>query len=307
MNKLARRTHAAAPPPDAGGDWSARARDLAGILAPTTAVTALLLFFGYIGTRARFEYFGLHLDLAGLSNQSLMLYGLEVLYVPAALVLLATLVAIGVHGAVSWLTTDRERRRAALSTAAFLMAAGALLTARATIGLLVQRVSRAEVPGTSALALALGPVLLAYGGWAAAKVLSRPSSGRFAEWYTSAAVVRLRRLLAITVTGLALVGLFWAANSFAWAFGQGQAMNDAVDLPNRPEIVLDTKEALAGLPAGVEETPLTGEFKHRYTGLRLLVAAGDRLFLVPAVWTAQSRTLLVPYDDRIRLQMVPHY
>lgn len=305
MDKLARRPRAPEPPADPAPDWGTRLKDLAGILAPTTAITALLLYFGYIGTRARFAYFGVYLDLTGLSNQDLMLYGLEVLYVPAALVLLAVLLGAAGHAAVSWLTGAPEHRRAALATAAALLIAGVLLLARATIGLLVVRVSRTEIPGTSALALASGPILISYAGWAAATVLVRDGTARFPRWYTGPAIVRVRRLITVAVSGLVLVGLFWAANSFAWAFGQGRAVDDAGQLPYRAEVLLDTKEPLADLPPGVEETPLAGEFKHRYHGLRLLVAADDRLFLVPAPWTDQARTLVVPYDDQIRLQLVP--
>jgi hypothetical protein len=38
--------------------WLSRAKDLASFAAPVTLLTGLLVYFGYIGTRARFEYFG---------------------------------------------------------------------------------------------------------------------------------------------------------------------------------------------------------------------------------------------------------
>jgi hypothetical protein len=322
VNRLARRARGPAPagPPETGDaahtgpGWAARLKDLAGLIAPTTAITALLVYFGYVGTRARFAYFGVYLDLTELSNQNLVLYGLEVLYVPAALVLVAILVAAGCHAAVSWLVTSPGRGFGALSAAAFAAVAGVLLLARALVGILVVRVSRTEVPGTSALALALGPALIAYGGWTAGAVLSRraggpPGTGRFAQWHAEARTARLRRLVTVTAAGLVLIGLFWAANSFAWAFGQGRAVDDALELPARPELVLDTKEPLVDLPEGVTAVALPAgreqAFRYRYRGLRLLVAAGDRLFLVPARWTGQSRTLVVPYDDEIRIQLVP--
>ena len=226
--------------------------------------------------------------------------------------LLAILAGAGCHAAVSWLVRTPEHRRVALTAAAFIMIAGLLLVARAVIGLLVVRVSRSESPGTSALALTLGPVLIAYGSWAAGTVLSgrneaHPRVARFAQWHASPGITRLRRIVAVVTAGLVLVGLFWAANSFAWAFGQGRAVDDALELPGRREVVLDTKEPLVELPVGVSEAllPAGSEEGFRYYGLRLLVAAGDRLFLVPAEWTEQGRTLVVPYDDQIRIQLVP--
>src|ERR1700754_771735 len=108
MNKLARRVSSPASLAPAV-DWGSRIRDIAGIVAPTTAVTALLLYFGYIGTRARFAYFGVYLDLTEISNQDRVLSGLEVLYVPAALVLLAILAGADCHAAVSWLVAQPGR------------------------------------------------------------------------------------------------------------------------------------------------------------------------------------------------------
>jgi hypothetical protein len=51
-----------------------------------------------------------------------------------------------------------------------------------------------------------------------------------------------------------------------------------------PEIIIDTKEPLVGLPSGVSETALTatgkdGAFAYRYRGFRLLLASGGQLFL----------------------------
>jgi hypothetical protein len=139
------------------------------------------------------------------------------------------------------------------------------------------RVSQTEVPGTSALAL--GPVLIAYAGWAAGTVASRRAGPRLTRWHGDPRVTRLRRVVAVVTAGLVRVGLFWAVNSFAWAFGQGRAIQDALDLPTDPEVVLDTKEPLIDLPEGVTEVrlPASSEdqaFRYRYRGLRLLVAAG---------------------------------
>jgi hypothetical protein len=109
--------------------------------------------------------------------------------------------------------------------------------------------------------------------------------------------------------GLALTGLFWAGTSFAWRLGQGRAYDDALQLPDRPEVVLDTGERLIDLRPYVQESSLPtepgGKFRYRYHGLRLLLQAAGRLLLVPEHWTARGRTLIVPYDDSIRLQVIP--
>jgi len=113
----------------------------------------------------------------------------------------------------------------------------------------------------------------------------------------------------LRLAGLVFAGLFWAANGFAAGFGTGRAVDDATALPRRPEVVLDTKERLVDPPEGVTETPLPVEegqtYKYRYRGLRLLLATGGRLFLVPQHWDDQGRTLVVPNDSQLRLELVP--
>lgn len=285
---------APAPAPEAGlatklSQWGA-------VIAPTTVVTAMLLYFGYIATRARFAYFGVYLDLTDLSSRDLVLYGIEVLYLPVALLLLAALVVGAGHFGATRLTG-----RAGLMAAGLVGLTGVLLSARAVIGLVVAHVSRDEAPGSTALALAAGPVLIAYAAGLAAR--ARPPGA----WYAESR--RLRRAGVAAIAGLAVTGLFWAGTSFAWRLGEGRAYDDALRLPDRPEVVLDTGERLVDLPPYVRETPLAAEpgatYHYRYRGLRLLIQAGGRLFLVPEHWTVQGRTLILPYDESVRLQVIP--
>jgi hypothetical protein len=156
----------------------ARLRELAGIVAPTTVVGALLFYFGYVATRARFEYFGVYLDIADLSNQSLLLYGLEVVYVPAALAFLAVLATVAAHGAVRWLLGDPARDHVSLLVALAAALGGLLLVGRALVGMLVPDIEdREPVPGTTALALASGPALVAYAVWLTGRVTAGKPDG----------------------------------------------------------------------------------------------------------------------------------
>jgi hypothetical protein len=312
---------------------------VANFVAPVTVVTSLLLYFGYVGTRARLEYFGVYLDMANLSNLDLVLYGMEVIYFPAAMVFLALFVGAVLHGAMTWLLTSPGRDTTSLAIAALTATLGVLAIGRATVGIFSVDVSRTEVPGTTPLALALGPVLVAYGAWIGRQVSRRQavaagSGTRLLDWFGGPRTKRTRQVALAGVGGLLVAGLFWAANSFAWAYGSGRAYDDAMYLPDRPEVVVDTRERLVDPPPGVGETllgpapartvspgtvspgpapagtvsadPAEGAaFRYRYTGLRLLLEADGRLFLVPAGWTSQSRTLVLPYDQDVRVQLVP--
>jgi hypothetical protein len=319
------RPHAApATEPEAGAGLASRISQWATVVAPTPVATAMLLYFGYIGTRARFAYFGVYLDLTELSSRDLVLYGLEVLYLPVAVLFLSVLALALVHLAAIWATarpvvptrkqsggTAAYRRGIVLIVAGVVALAGVVLVARAVIGLVLGHVAREEHPGTTALALATGPALLAYACWLAVRVTVHGDGAGsvLPAWYATPAVRKLRHTALAGVAGLALTGLFWAGTSFAWRLGEGRAYDDALQLPQRPEVVLDTGDRLVDLPPFVQESTLPaapgGKFHYRYRGLRLLLQAGGRLFLVPTYWNAQGRTLIVPYDDSVRLQVIP--
>ncbi|WP_329331652.1 hypothetical protein OG866_02505 [Streptomyces sp. NBC_00663] len=283
---------------------STRVRKLAEAIGPTTLATALLVYFGYVATRARYEYFGVPLDMTGLSNQDLMLQGLEVVYVPAALMFLGILTCVGIHAFVKWLLAHDtgsgvSTNRALLAYLIILI--GMLLIARALIGMFHPDSNTSVVIGATPLSLAIGPAAVAYGVWVYAQQRGRPLLSQ-----------RLARNGALAAVGLFIAGLFWASTQLAWAYGTGRGEEDAAELVDRPEVVIDTKDPLDGLPTGVTETPLdakgkdAGAYHHRYAGFRLLLSSGGRLFLVTPDWMlGRDRTVVLPYGDDVRVQLLP--
>lgn len=162
---------------------------------------------------------------------------------------------------------------------------------RGAVGLLSTVIARNEFPGITPVTFGLGLPITAYGAWIFRQTRNRPV------------------VLMIVLVGIATLGLFWATNSFAAAYGRGRAHQVAAALHTRPAIVLDTKERLYVTLPGVTETALAKEegqtFRFRYRGLHVLIAAGGRLFLVPAQWNDMAGTVVVPYSDTVRIQFFP--
>jgi hypothetical protein len=127
---------------------------------------------------------------------------------------------------------------------------------------------------------------------------------------------REARRNAVVLTWLALaVCVFWTTATLAEWTGEGAARRTARHLDRLPAVVVDTPEQLhLGLApeAGVAESALPAlpaqegqEYRFRYRGLRLLIQAGDRMFLVPERWTPSGSTVLVPMDEvRVRFRFV---
>jgi hypothetical protein len=87
----------------------------------------------------------------------------------------------------------------------------------------------------------------------------------------------------------------------------GLAKHQANNLQDLPSVIVDTDERLY-LPAesGVQETPLPGSedatYRFRYWGLRLLIVGDGQLFVVPNRWHSSDTTLVLPFDESVRVQ-----
>ncbi|TDB86110.1 hypothetical protein E1264_18980 [Actinomadura sp. KC216] len=295
-----RRRPAEEPAADPAQDWTQRLATLSTFGPPTTIIAGVLIWYGYVATLQRFRYFGVDLQLTELANQDLLKFGVEVAYPAAALLLLIVLVAMAAHALIGAVVLP-SRPRLARGLGAAIALTGLALLVRALVGLLSTDVARNETPGVTPLSLTACAPLLVYGFWLARHAGSREPVMDGAE--------RGARLAAIAI---GVMGLFWAANSLAGEVGVARAYDDAKNLGKLPEVVLYTKEPLVDAPRETEHADF-GEkvaYRHRYRNLRLLLASGGRLFLVPLTWkptdsTARISTFVIPYDENVRLQLIP--
>jgi hypothetical protein len=285
------------------GGWSDRIKGVAEVVAPLTLLTALLSYFGYVSSYSHFAYFGIDLSTLGMSTQDLVLRSVAALYIPLLVLLAAALVAYLLHGAVRDVLASGARRRLAFWAGMFTGIVGLLLLVRAGYGIALPVVAETEFPATTPLCLGLGALWGGYGAHVA--LLARGRAGG----PPGAAAARAIRAVTVAIGGVVVLSLFWATNSFASAYGRGQAAVDSTRLVERPSIVLDTKERLYLRFPGVDETALPvadgQEFRFRYRGFRLLIEANGKLFLIPERWRDGGGVLAVPHDDSSRAQFEP--
>jgi hypothetical protein len=275
--------------------WFERLERIASVAAPTTVATALLFYFGYVATYSRFAYFGIDLAVLDMSMPETLLRGAEAIYVPLAGMLLLGFAAATAHRGARWGAARLDRRgRQVLAGAVAVLGAAAVV--RGVIGIVVPVVSRDEFPGTTPIAFGFGPPLIGYAVW----IVRQPVRGRWrVRPHESGAVVALVAVM--------LLGLFWATNSFASAYGRGIASTVAVTIRyERPAALLDTKERLYTTLPDVTETVLPveegQEFRYRYRGLYLLAEGGGNLYLVSPEGGGIAGTIVVPFGDTVRVQ-----
>lgn len=281
------------------GQLERRIKLLTGILAPTTVLTALLFYYGYVTTAAEYAYFGISMGSLGLSMQDVLLKSVAVLYVPLGVLFFCGLVAVWGHIWLIETGSSRLGARRVLRMGMVLATLGTVAFLRGVVGVFAHDVARTEPIALSPICLGLGICMMAYGRHLRRRVANAAPSGYADSWKESVGTV--------LVCGLIVLSLFWAANSFAAAYGRGRAVNLVEGLSRRPAVVLDTVDRLYIHYPGVTEGAIPGSedrvFKYRYRGLRLLVEANGRLFLLPDQWdAADGATLVVRSDADIRLQ-----
>ena len=99
------------------------------------------------------------------------------------------------------------------------------------IGVVLPEVSKTEPTGVTPLALAAGPLLLAYAG----RMAGFPPPGT------------PRQVTAGAISVFTALSLFWAANRFAFTLGLSRSYDEISDKSAAYMVVLDTKESLEDL------------------------------------------------------------
>ncbi|MGC5166841.1 hypothetical protein [Luteimicrobium sp. DT211] len=272
------------------------------VAAPATLLSALLFYFGYVYTQAYFWYFGLEVELVGLSTREVIQRSPLPLFLPLVGIVLVVVLVVAV----------RRRADARLAAAATDPAAAARLERRGTA------------------------VVLAGAGLVAAGLVLLVGAGAFDGWFAYPLVTPVLLAVGGTVAGLGLrysrlrttvtaVGVwvvvaaaaFWATSTVADALGRGAARDLAADFSDLPAVVVDspvdlhlTNTVRAPRDLCVEragEDPdracvKAGGPRYRYTGLRVLVRGPDATFVVPARWDPHGSTVRLSDDLHARFQ-----
>jgi hypothetical protein len=290
---------AVTPAPEKGGHHlSLSISDIVTVIGPVGLLTGVLYYFGYVSARAFYSYFGISLSILDIPSNSYLLGDADTFFKPVAAVLIVSILAFAVHQLVSqvlgWL-----RRPWVIG---FLIGLGAVTGALAGFGLL----GLFGQPGglASAVALAVAGLLAEYIAWIATRfpVISAK---------VQVAVRRGKNLRRGLILALVLIAIFWAVADVAYQRGISEARLVEFSLPIRSQAVVysDRDLDMPGHDVGI--TVLRGKdsaYRYRYNGLRPLLYAHDRWFLLPVGWTHDNgETVIVLQDDpgHVRVDLAP--
>ncbi|MBN6055118.1 hypothetical protein JYK22_24490, partial [Nonomuraea sp. RK-328] len=284
----------------AGSREGKGAFDAIGLITVLVSVgAAVLLYMGWAYLDGYLRLFNLRPTDMGFGVHEYALYGVNLLSPDVApwLAAVPLVLAAAVH-----------RARLAAFVPVRLRAAGRRLAGRKAVRLVVDLRFTGVVLTTLALAFALvgvsavgvstyhvivplvfGPLLLTW------PLRGRPYS----------------RVAFATSAGIAILCLLWTGGLYAQERGGRNAEQLAATLTGRTQVAIYSAGTLALNAPGVTPDHFpTGAFKHRYTGLRLLMARGERYYLIPLIsleqWKAgDGRTFVLKENDDLRVELMP--
>jgi hypothetical protein len=260
-------------------------------VAPTTVITAICVYFGFVSTRQFLSYFGIDSNAIGFTTSDYVMTSISVLYAPI-LVLLAAwagLLWIGVYARSVAADGRRPGLIRGMGWAAVVV--GALLAVRGIVGVLASQFAVIHSTLLTPMALGVGTVLLVIGYWLLTKpgtdVTPRPfASAERASLFVAAAVV--------------VMALFWVTNLFATRYGEMEAESTAAKLWSKETaVILETTERLDPPRKLIRESTVAASevVMYRYECFRPLVVRGTQWVLVPAKWTPENGYAVVVADD----------
>jgi hypothetical protein len=280
------------------------------VVAPTTFVTALLYYFGWVSTGAEFGNFGLAQSLLGLSTTDYVLRSVAPMFWPLSLLVMVVIFGFLLHLALM----RTLPRSSALAQRWVPIAIGLVGLIFLWQGVAVPF----EIPRAVAdygftppqIFLAAGIALTSYAGYLWDRL--RVPAAQRRPWVATSPWAA--RGLVVFPILLVLLFIFWAVSDYAAAYGRTHAKEVEGKLDERSSVTVYSAKRLyiddsadSGSGSGVHEEPLPegdGAYRYRYQGLRLLGRSNDRYFLLPGNWSPGHPVTIVLLDsDTIRVEL----
>ncbi|GAA3623561.1 hypothetical protein GCM10022419_131500 [Nonomuraea rosea] len=268
---------------------------LAQIVAPTTFVAAVLMYFGALRTNSMYFVLGVNSSMLGFSFQDYVLRSVQVAVEPLVLFLLALLLMLlaapFAHQVL--IRSIAGHRTAAVRTIL-------VLTVLGVAGIVVTLAVLANwlhAPFfVMPLCLDLGVILLFCSAYLSTRVSSGPAVSLTGQ------IIQRSVLVA-----LLLVSVLWVVADRAVRVGLQDADEIAANPSNLMAAVVYAPQRLHLEGPGITEKVFpdpNAKYRYRYTGLRLLLHSDRRYFFVPACWGTSpgARTIALPADDSLRLE-----
>lgn len=283
-------------------------RGLAAIIAPTSLITALIYYFGWVRTSIQATYMGLDDSLFGYSTTDYLLLGAPSMFWPIVFGLLVGLGLLLMHGAIRvWLRPSEEedgvlapaRRRRLKRLIGLICLIGVISLVLGLVGASSRAPTRFFV-WAGPVGLGFGVVLAAYAIYLYLSFLGPGPYGGLSDEFKA-----LRFAGPGLVMLLLFLMLFWGISHYFALTGIDLADQVEAQLASQPSVVIYSPTRLQ-LGPPVVQTELDGEesqYKFAYSGLKLLFRAEGQLFLRPSDPNSDAN-IVIPENDSLRFEFI---
>ena len=266
------------------------------VVAPTTLLTALLLYFGRMHATGLFRYLGVQYSVLDLTAQDYLVRSADGMIPPLVVVAGATVLGLWIREVLIRVVPPDSRRRTDLVLGPLLAVTGLVLVGLAIADTTQNGQVFPSFPEARGLGLAIGALLLAFAARLVRSLLPTPRSpgsvALMAEW--------------AAVFALVSVGLFWAVGTYAVGVGETRGRQLGAAPPDLYAVTLYSEKSLSLTAPGVTETPCRNPdaaYRFRYDGLRMVVQSGGQYLLLPSGWSPEAgAALLIPRGSGVRLE-----
>lgn len=260
------------------------------LVVPSTMITALLFYFGWLHAYWFCYYFGVNSTVLGLSSEDYLMRSADGLFVPITVVAGFVLLIVWAFRLVEQRVPRASWVRRALAIAA--LVAGALLSLAGILAVfgIISSLGVTVAP----LSLASGALLLMF----ASRTFRASGDVVRSEWLAIAEWAGVFIVVSICA--------FWAAANYAASVGLGRGHQLYSELHTYPNAALYSEKSLNLVGPGVVETACPNPdstYRYRYDGLKLVLQSGDQYFFLPQDWTPQDgAAIILPRSGSVRLE-----
>jgi hypothetical protein len=264
-------------------------RQASSIFAPVTVVSSLLLYVGWIRSRAYYDYFGVSADSLKFGPQDYLFRSGDI----GLGALLLTLLSLGAFIAFGRMVQQIERRRPGVEERVrFSLALMGLAVSLYSLVDVRQYAAVAAVPPVlDAVLLTVGAALFMQNGSTNAK--RRGVLGSQSNWIA---------ILVLTVS------IFWIGSIYARAVGSEAAASDDQN-PNTLPVATVYSDTPLDIPGNIVRASrielADSKMSYRYTGAKVLTYGNGKFFLITssANHDYHSRILMLQEAENIRVEV----
>lgn len=248
---------------------------LTGLASQAAVLTAVLFYFGWARARATYAYFGI--DDLGVFNFSVTDFVLRSVSTALPMLLgigILAAAAFALHGMASErLKDDKEGKLRTRAVRALTLASVSLGVSGFALALLLTGTGGSQPAGPALLMTGL-----VLGGYA---LILRTHAGSG---------------LTLLMWAMAFLALLWSATGYADYIGTQEAQQIQAGLSRSANVTVYSATDLSLAGSGITESRISvpgGQYRFRYSGLRLLVSSGGQDFLLPRDWRPGAGAVIV--------------